>query len=66
MALMRVCSVGYLADIVSKQGEQALLSQCVPTDPELWSTERYREFLQYRRVALAERMNNFIREKAQL
>lgn len=57
---------GYLADIITKQGEQALLSQCVPLDSQLWATERYREFLQYRRVALAERMNAFIREKAQL
>ena len=49
-----------------QQGEQALLSQCVPTNPELWATERYRDFLQFRRVALAERMNAFIRDKAQL
>ena len=59
-------AAGYLADILTKQGEQALLSQCVPTNPELWVTERYRDFLQYRRVALAERMNSFIRDKAQL
>jgi hypothetical protein len=38
----------------------------VPTDPDLWATARYRDFLQQRRVALAERMNSFIREKAQL
>ena len=54
----------YLADIVAKQGEEALSSQCVPTDPKLWSTERYREFLKLRRVDLAERMNSFISEKA--
>ncbi len=59
-------ATGYLADIVKAQGEQALLSQCVPTNPELWATERYRDFLQFRRVALAERMNAFIRDKAQL
>lgn len=57
---------GYLADIVTKQGAEALTSQCVPTAPELWATERYRDFLQQRRVALAERMNSFIREKAKL
>lgn len=56
----------YLTDIVAKQGEQALSSQCVPTNPELWATERYLDFLQYRRVALAERMNAFIRESANL
>lgn len=59
-------ATGYLADIVTKQGEDTLRSQCVPTTPELWATERYREFLQSRRVALAERMNDFIRNKAKL
>lgn len=57
-------ATGYLADIVAKQGEQALLSQCVPTDPELWATERYRDFLKIRREALSARMNAFIKEKA--
>jgi len=55
---------GYLLDIVAKQGEDALSSQCVPTSPDLWAIERYREFLQLRRDQLAERMNAFIREKA--
>ena len=54
----------YLADVVSKQGEGALKSQCVPVDAELWSTDRYRDFLVIRREALAERMNSFIKEKA--
>lgn len=59
-------ATGYLADIVKKQGAEALTSQCVPTDPELWATDRYRDFLKMRREALAERMNNFIKEKAKL
>lgn len=57
-------ATGYLADVVAKQGEEALKSQCVPTDPALWATERYRDFLKVRREALAERMNAFIKEKA--
>jgi hypothetical protein len=57
-------AAGYLADIVSKQGEGALRSQCVPVDPALWTTERYRDFLQLRRAELATRMNAFIEEKA--
>lgn len=57
-------ATGYLADIVQKQGDQALASQCVPLDSSLWSTERYRDFLKFRREALAERMNAFIRDKA--
>lgn len=56
----------YLVNIVEKQGKEALESQCVPTNPELWSTERYRDFLQERRTALAERMNQFIKDKAKL
>jgi hypothetical protein len=59
-------ATGYLADVVSKQGSDALSSQCVPTDPALWATDRYREFLQVRRGELAIRMNEFIREKAGL
>ena len=56
----------YLADIIASQGAQALESQCVPINSELWTINRYRDFLDYRRKALAERMNNFIREKAKL
>jgi hypothetical protein len=56
----------YLVDIVAKQGKAALESQCVPTDPALWSTEAYRDFLAMRREALAKRMNAFIGEKAGL
>ena len=59
-------AVAYLADIVSKQGEAALSSQCVPTDPALWSVDHYRDFLQLRREQLATRMNAFINEKAGL
>jgi hypothetical protein len=59
-------ATGYLADIVSKQGEDSLTSQCVPTDPSLWGTNRYREFLLLRRAELAKRMNAFIDEKAGL
>jgi hypothetical protein len=57
---------GYLADVVAKQGEEALRSQCVPTDPALWATGRYRDFLQERREEMVKRMNAFIREKAGL
>lgn len=59
-------ATAYLADIVEKQGKQALASQCVPLDPALWATDRYRDFLKARREAMAERMNAFIAEKAGL
>lgn len=54
----------YLEQVIAKQGVAALESQCVPTDPALWSTEAYREFLKKRREALAQRMNEFIKEKS--
>lgn len=54
----------YLKDVLEKQGPEALLTQCVPLDQELWSVPRYRDFLQARRIALAECMNAFVKEKA--
>lgn len=57
-------ATAYLADVVSKQGESTLQSQCVPTNPDLWKTDRYKDFLHSRRAALAERMNSFIKEKS--
>lgn len=54
----------YLEKVVTEQGIGALESQCVPTDPALWSTDAYRTFLEMRREALAQRMNEFIREKS--
>jgi hypothetical protein len=54
----------YLKDVLEKQGPEALQTQCVPLDQELWSVPRYRDFLQARRIALAECMNAFVKEKA--
>lgn len=54
----------YLEDVIAKQGKEALESQCVPTDPALWSTASYKDFLKFRRGALAQRMNDFIKGKA--
>ncbi len=59
-------ATGYLADIVDKQGASTLESQCVPTEPALWSIDRYKDFLSYRRQALADQMNAFIQSKAAL
>ena len=33
----------YLEDVIAKQGKEALESQCVPTDPALWSTASYKD-----------------------
>jgi hypothetical protein len=50
----------YLADIVRHQGKETLQSHCIPTDPELWKVTSFRQFLQYRRAALAAAINSFI------
>jgi hypothetical protein len=42
---------------VEKNHPGALASQWIPLDPELWKIENYREFLQARRVLLAEEAN---------
>lgn len=54
----------YLPDIVSKQGVATLEAQRVPADPSLWTLDSYRKFLETRRAALAQCMNEFIRTKA--
>jgi hypothetical protein len=58
--------VDYLSKIVENQGRAALEAQQVPLDTELWKMDHYRQFLQVRREALAQRMNEFIRGKAGL
>ncbi len=56
----------YVPLIVKEQGEGALISQEVATDPTLHKVENYRAFLAKRRKALAKRMNEFIARKAGL
>jgi len=47
---------------VERRYPGALASQWVPTDPELWRMENYREFLKARRELLAEAANRFLEE----
>lgn len=54
----------YLNEVLKRQGPDALSAQCVPLDQDLWKLDRYRDFLAARRVAIAERMNEFICKKA--
>lgn len=56
----------YLPAIIKQQGTDALETQRVPVDPELWKLDRYRDFLKARREALADCMNAFIAKKAGL
>lgn len=50
----------YLADVVEEQGEEALRAHCIPLDPHLWKLDAFKEFLEYRRAALAAAINELI------
>ncbi len=49
----------YLAEVANKNPE-ALESQWIPVDPELWKVENYSEFLRARRRLLAEAANELL------
>ena len=51
----------YLPNIVKKQGEQTLRLQCIPTDQNLWTVERYDDFLSSRRQLITDKINEFMR-----
>ncbi|MGH7307070.1 MAG: GmrSD restriction endonuclease domain-containing protein [Candidatus Rokuibacteriota bacterium] len=50
----------YLAEVVEEQGEEALRAHCIPLDPRLWKLDAFREFLEYRRAALAAAINELV------
>ena len=50
----------YFPGIVKQHGVQALASQAIATDPAMHATDRYREFLAYRRQELARLMNDHL------
>ncbi|MXZ95817.1 MAG: DUF262 domain-containing protein [Acidimicrobiaceae bacterium] len=50
----------YLPKIVSKIGEEALIRQCIPLNPDLWTLDTYEDFLDERRQLVARRLNEFL------
>jgi hypothetical protein len=50
----------YFEQVIAQAGEEALTSQWIPLDRNLWEIENYREFLEARRLLLAEAANNFL------
>jgi len=50
----------YLPEVLREQGKEALESHCIPSDSNLWKVESFSQFLEYRRKALAEAINEFI------
>jgi hypothetical protein len=49
-------------EVVAKRGEDALASQLIPTDRKLWELSSYRDFLAWRRGAIAEAINTFMKQ----
>lgn len=49
-------------EVIVKRGEDALTSQLISLDKELWKIENYRKFLDWRRKAIAEEINKFIEQ----
>ena len=47
-------------EVIAKRGEEALTSQLIPTDKTMWEIKNYREFLNYRRQAIADEINKFM------
>lgn len=49
-------------EVIAKRGEEALTSQLIPTDQKLWEIGKYREFLAWRRQAIADAINKFMKK----
>src|SRR3989344_3416988 len=49
-------------EVIAKRGEEALTSQLIPLDKKLWELANYREFLTFRRKAIAEAINEFMKK----
>ena len=50
----------YFPKLLQKNGEGAFSAQCIPTDPEFLSVDRYKVFLVERRKHIAARLNTFL------
>lgn len=50
----------YFPEIIERRGPDALTRQGIPTTPELWTTESFPQFLEYRRAELADMINAFL------
>ncbi len=54
--------VDYFPVVIGDRGEDALVSQGIPTDKASWEINQYRDFLEQRRLVLAKAINKFIDE----
>lgn len=49
-------------EVVAKRGEEALSSQLIPLEKSLWELDKFQAFLVYRRKAIADAINVFMKE----
>ena len=49
-------------DVVPKWGYEALISQLIPLDASLWEVKNFKFFLEYRRKAIVDFINNFLKK----
>ena len=55
--------INYLdKEVVAKRGEDALTSQLIPLDKKMWEIDNYQNFLNYRRNAIADAINKFMKK----
>jgi hypothetical protein len=52
----------YMEEIIKEQKEEALTSQLIPIDREMWKLSNYRDFLAFRRRAIVNSMNEFMKK----
>jgi hypothetical protein len=50
----------YFPEVRKANGEQPFESQCIPTNPDVLTVERYKAFLAERRRLITERLNEFL------
>lgn len=55
-------NVYFEKEVIEKRGEDALSSQLIPLDKSMWEIETYSEFLAWRRDAIADEINNFMKK----
>lgn len=55
-------SIYFEKEIIVKRGEDALSSQLIPLEKSMWEIDKYFDFLSWRRNAIAEEMNKFMKK----
>jgi hypothetical protein len=50
----------YFPDVLQKTGSAAFAAQCIPTDPSVLDVSAYKQFLSARRLAVSQRLNEFL------